>query len=61
MRKYYYCEANMGIYTEAEKLNSKISAGRFLPIGEYRSRTQATAAFEEQYPMADVALLKRYW
>lgn len=49
MRNYYYCEANMIVYTETEKLNSVLPGCRFELIGSYRSRKGAEAAYADKY------------
>lgn len=54
MRKYYYNNANMEIYTEKEKYNSINCASRFEYIGEYKNRTEAETAFTDKYPMRDI-------
>jgi hypothetical protein len=53
MRKYFYNNANFEVYTENEKLNSDFCASRFEYIGEYKNRSEAELARENQYPMPD--------
>lgn len=38
MRTYYYCEADLKIYTEKEMLHSKWAKGRFEKIGTFKNR-----------------------
>lgn len=53
MRKYYYNNANSEVYTENEKLNSIWPGSRFELIGEFKNRSEAEQARENQYPFPD--------
>ena len=49
MKNYYYCEANMAIYTEKEKIKSVWPANRFHLVGAFRSRTEAEKAYDDSH------------
>lgn len=49
MRNYYYCEANMIVYTETEKRNSDFPGCRFALIGNFHKRSDAEAAYADKY------------
>ena len=60
MKDYYYCNANMGIYTEKEKEKSKLPAFRFEKIGCFASRKMAEI-HANFILWKDVVTLKRYY
>lgn len=41
MKKYYYCEANLTVYTEKEMRKSVFHPSRFVEIGAFKNRLEA--------------------
>lgn len=59
MRKYYWCDANMMVYTEKEKQNSIFSSGRFHFVRMFKNRAAAEKCCEENLNLAVVTGGKR--
>lgn len=58
MKNYYYCEANMAIYTENEKINSVWPANRFRLVGAFRSRPEAEKAYDDSHAYECIRISK---